>query len=323
MKIAVVGAGAIGGWLAVRLAQAGENVSLLARGRTLEAIKARGLTLVSGSQTEQVRFLASDNADELGAQDLIIVGVKGPAMTEVAPSVAAMMHAETAVLPAMNGILWWFTDGVDGTLSGSTLESIDPGGRIAALIPPAHVLGCVVHASCSTRAPGEIVHTQGKRLIIGEPRHGQTQRLERVCQRLSDAGLTIEPSRHIQTDVWFKLWGNMTMNPISALTGALTNQILDDELVRRFALGVMSEASELGARIGCPIRESGEDRMALTRKLGGIKTSMLQDVEAGRRLEIDALLAAPREIAAKVGLATPTMDALHGLVRLYARIHSL
>ncbi len=323
MNIAVVGAGAIGGWLAVRLAQAGENVSLLARGRTLEAIKARGLTLVSGSQTEHMRLRAGDKAADLGQQDLIIVAVKGPAMVEVAPAIAAMMHGDSIVLPAMNGILWWFTNGTDGALSDLPLESIDPDGRIAALIPPARVLGCVVHASCATRAPGEIVHTQGKRLIIGEPRHGETQRLERVCRALSEAGLTVEPSRHIHTDVWFKLWGNMTMNPISALTGALTNQILDDELVRRFALAVMAEASELGARIGCPIRESGEDRMALTRKLGGIRTSMLQDVEAGRRLEIDALLAAPREIAARVGLATPNMDALHGLARLFARTHSL
>jgi 2-dehydropantoate 2-reductase len=175
----------------------------------------------------------------------------------------------------------------------------------------------VVHASSSVAAPGVIAHTAGNRLIVGEPAAGESARLERVADVLRSAGLDVAVSKRIQQDVWYKLWGNMTMNPISALTRATTDRILDDALVRNFALGVMMEARDLGARIGCAIAESGEDRMAVTRRLGAIKTSMLQDVEAGRALEIDALLAGPREIAMKAGLVTPHMDALHGLVRLF------
>jgi 2-dehydropantoate 2-reductase len=265
---------------------------------------------------------ASDRTKDLGAQDLVIIAVKGPALGNIASAVAEMLHDETIVLPAINGVPWWFTTAMTGPLSGVTLDSIDPGGRIAAAIPVSQVIGCVVHASCSTSGPGEILHGKGNRLIVGEPGGAKSPRLAGIGEVLSGAGFEAEMSDHIQRDVWFKLWGNMTMNPISALTRALTSQILDDELVRRFALSVMAEASEIGRQIGCPILESGEDRMKITRRLGGIKTSMLQDAEAGRPLEIDTLLAAPREIAARVGVATPNMDALHGLVRLYATVHS-
>jgi len=215
-------------------------------------------------------------------------------------------------------VQWWFTEGLEGPLSGEPLDAVDPDGRIADLIPPSRVVGCVVHASCSLDAPGHAIHTNGNRLIIGEPNGETTPRLTRIRDALSAAGFGAELSGRIHKDVWYKLWGNMTMNPISALTGALTDGILDDELVKAFALSVMAEASEIGRRIGCPITESGEDRMKVTRRLGGIKTSMLQDVEAGRPLEIDALLGAPRELAAKTGVATPNMDALHGLARLFA-----
>ena len=321
MKIAVVGAGAIGGWLGVHLANSGNSVCVLARGQTLDAITRHGLSLTSQGKTQRAHVAASDRAHTLGRQDLVIIAVKGPALGDVAPAVAEMLHAETIVLPAMNGVPWWFTHGMTGPLSGITLDTTDPGGRIAALIPPDRVVGCVVHASCSTSGPGVIVHGKGNRLIVGEPRGAKTGRLDHVRDVLANASFDVTVSDHIQKDVWYKLWGNMTMNPISALTGALTSQILDDDLVRNFALSVMAEAAEIGRRIGCPIAESGEDRMKVTRRLGGIKTSMLQDAEAGRPLEIDALLAAPREIAARVGVATPNMDALHGLARLYGTAH--
>jgi 2-dehydropantoate 2-reductase len=318
MRIAIVGAGAIGTWLGVRLAEAGQKVSVLARGETLEAIARRGLVLSAGEETLSAKVRVSAAAADLGHQDLVIVGVKGPALAGVAPAVAQLLHADTVVLPAMNGVLWWFTEGLEGPLSGEPLDAADPDGRIADLIPPAYVVGCVVHASCSLAAPGHAIHTNGNRLIIGEPDGATTQRLTSTRDVLAHAGFGVEVSDRIHKDVWYKLWGNMTMNPISALTGALTDRLLDDELVRSFALSVMAEASEIGRRIGCPIAESGEDRMKVTRKLGAIKTSMLQDVEAGRPLEIDALLGAPRELAAKTGVATPNMDALHGLVRLFA-----
>jgi 2-dehydropantoate 2-reductase len=319
MRIAIVGAGAIGTWIGVRLAEAGQAVSVLARGKTLKAITQHGLVLSADGKISSAKVAVSDKAHDLGHQDLVIIAVKGPALADVAPAVAQMFHSDTAVLPAMNGVQWWFTEGLEGPLSGAPLDTVDPDGRIADLIPPSRVIGCVVHASCALAAPGHAIHTGGNRLIIGEPNGETTARLVSARDVLTAAGLGAESSDCIHRDVWYKLWGNMTMNPISALTGALTDAILDDELVKAFALSVMAEASEIGRRLGrCPITESGEDRMKLTRKLGGIKTSMLQDVEAGRPLEIDALLGAPRELAAKTGVATPNMDALHGLVRLFA-----
>ena len=317
MRIAVVGAGAIGGWLAVRLAQSGEDVSVLARGAMLAAIRENGLVLTEAGQTIIANIPASDAPEDLGPQDLVIVAVKGQALADVVPKIAAMLGPETSVLPAMNGVGWWFTHGLGAPLEGATLQSIDPGGAIAQHIPPARVIGCVVHASSALAAPGRILHTTGKRLIVGEPKGGDSTRLSRVAEALRNAGLDIQVSARIQQAVWYKLWGNMTMNPISALTGATTDKILGDPLVRSFALAVMAEAKEVGARIGCGIAESGEDRMAVTGKLGAIKTSMLQDAEAGRPLELDALLAAPREIAQLAGVATPNMDALHGLARLF------
>jgi 2-dehydropantoate 2-reductase len=316
MRIAIIGAGAIGGWLGVRLAEAGQQVSILTRGETLTAIRQNDLRLTSGGETKGVKLPASDRASELGIQDLVIVAVKGPALAGVAPIVAQMLGPKTAVLPAMNGVPWWFMTGLGGALTGEPLHCVDPDGSIARHIPPSRVIGCVVHASASMPEPGLVRHNNGNRLIIGEPDGSTAERLSLVTEALRSARFEVEVSNRIQRDIWYKLWGNMTMNPISALTGATADRILDDSLLNAFILAVMAEAKEIGGRIGCPISESGEDRMKVTRKLGAFKTSMLQDAEAGRLLEIDVLLAAPREIAARVGVATPYMDALHGLIRL-------
>ena len=323
MRIAIVGAGAIGTWLGVRLGLAGHEISVLARGHTLEAIRRDGLRLTDSGKTWHCKAAASDDASALRPQDLVIIAVKGPALPDVASSVAQLFHEKTAVLPAMNGVVWWFTEGLKGPLAGARLSSADPDGRIACAIPPARVIGCVVHASASLAAPAHAVRVGGNRLIIGEPLGGECERLVRVGDALLAAGIEVETTPRIHEAVWYKLWGNMTMNPISAITGARTDGILDDPLVNAFVLSVMAEAKEIGQRIGCPIAESGEDRTKVTRRLGGIKTSMLQDVEAHRQLEIDALLACPREIAAHVGVKTPNMDALHGLVRLFAKSRGL
>jgi 2-dehydropantoate 2-reductase len=318
MRIAIVGAGAIGGWLAARLARSGQDVGVLARGETLAAIRRRGLRLTFGGETQTACVAASDKPGDLGPQDLVIVAVKGPALANVAPAVAAMLGPDTSVLPAMNGVPWWFTTGLSGPFEGVPLHCVDPDGAIAAAIPPERVIGCVVHASSSVAEPGHVVHKMGNGLIVGEPSGGASPRLLETFEALRGAGFDVTVSKRIQQDVWYKLWGNMTMNPISALTGATTDRILDDPLLVEFTLAVMAEAKEVGRRIGCPIAESGEDRMKVTRKLGVFKTSMLQDAQAGRPLEIDALLAAPREIAGRAGVATPYMDALHGLIRLLA-----
>ena len=323
MRITIVGAGAIGTWLGVRLAQAGFDISVLARGATLAAIQRSGMRLTLGDQVLSGQVRASDRPAELGAADVVIVSLKGPALASVAPAIGELIGPRTAVLSAMNGVPWWFFHGLPGNIGYASLSAIDAGGQISVAIPPACVLGCVVHASCATREPGWAIHKNGNGLIIGEPNGQSSQRLDAVIAAFRTAGFEATVSPRIQQDIWYKLWGNMTMNPISALTGATCDRILDDPLIRDFLRRAMAEAAEIGAHIGCPIAESGEDRMKVTRKLGAFKTSMLQDVEAGRALEIDALLAAPREIGRRVGVATPNMDALHGLIRLFAAVKGL
>jgi 2-dehydropantoate 2-reductase len=319
MRIAIVGAGAIGTWLGVRLANAGQDVSVLARGETLAAVRQHGLRLVIGGTTRVATVAVSDRASDLGEQDLVVLAVKGQSLAGVAESVATLLGKETAILSAMNGVPWWFFHGLPGARAATSLSSVDPDGRVSQAMPPARVLGGVVHASCSVQTPGCAVHKSGNGLIIGEPAGGTSARLDAVVAALRAADFDVTVSPQIQKDIWYKLWGNMTMNPISALTSATSDLILDDPLVSGFILRVMVEAAEIGARIGCPIAESGEDRMAVTRKLGAFKTSMLQDAEAGRSLEIDALVAAPREIGKMFGVATPNMDSLHGLIRLFAK----
>ena len=325
MKVCIVGAGAIGGFLGTRLALEGSAaVSALARGATLLALRDHGWRLQESGAPLQTAPLtcASDDPRELGPQDLVILAVKSPALPALAPTLAPLMGEGTVVLPAMNGVPWWFSAGLPA-LGERPLESVDPGGRIAAALPPERVIGCVVHASATTAAPGVTLHRMGRGLIIGEPAGGDSPRVERLCALLGRAGFEVTASPRIRYDVWYKLWGNMTMNPVSALTGASMDRVLDDELVREFCSGVMREAAAVGARIGCEVRESPEDRHAVTRRLGAFKTSMLQDVEAGRELELDALVGAVREIGARVGVATPAIDALFALTRLFARVHGL
>ncbi len=323
MKIAVVGMGAVGGFLAARLAAAGFEVAALARGDTLAALRARGLRLLAAGQETSTLVLASDNARELGPQDLVIVALKGPALAAAAQGLQPLLGPQTIVMPAMNGVPWWFLQtGVPGS-SAQRLASIDPDGHIEASIPLARVLGCVVHFASSSPQPGVVQHGFGDRLIVGEAQGGASARTNAVCAALAKAGFTAEASTDIRHDIWFKLWGNMTMNPVSALTNATTDHILDDPLVHGFILRAMEEAAAIGARIGCPITQSGEERMAVTRQLGGFKTSMLQDAQAGRALELDALVSAVHEIGERVGVAMPNIGALLGLTRLMARERGL
>lgn len=323
MKVCIVGAGAIGGWMGVQLAQAGSELSVLARGPTLQALRERGLTLHSAAGSMTVRVRASADARELGVQDLVVVAVKAPAMAQVAASLAPLLGPSTIVLTAMNGVPWWFFDGFGGRWTGTRLQAVDPGGSIARAIPAASIVGCVVHASCSVDAPGEARHHFGGKLIVGEPSGEKTERVQRLAALLQAAGFETALSEQIQRDIWFKLWGNMTINPVSALTGATSDLILGDDLVRGFVSSVMLEAREIGARIGIPIDHRPEDRHEVTRKLGAFKTSMLQDVEAGKPVELDALVTVVRELGALTGVATPFTDALLGLARLHARVRGL
>lgn len=324
MKVCIIGAGAIGGFIGTRLAAAGQaQVSAIARGATLAALRQHGWRLQQGGQLIQVPVhAASEQAAELGPQDLVVIAVKGPALTSVAAGIAPLLGPRTRVLPAMNGVPWWFCQAVPG-FGEQPLSSVDPGGAIAAAIELRRVIGCVVHVATSTPEPGLVLHKMAQSLIIGEAQGGRSAEVQAVADLLSAAGLEVTHSADVRYDIWYKLWGNLTMNPVSAITGATADRVLDDELVRHNITAIMREAAAVDDAIGLPIGQSPEDRHAVTRKLGAFRTSMLQDVDAGRPLEIDALLTAVREIAMRVAIPTPHLDALLGLTRLFARVRGL
>jgi 2-dehydropantoate 2-reductase len=323
MKACIVGAGAIGGFIGTKLAAAGRaEVSALARGATLEALRRNGWRLEMADHTIAASARAAGDARDLGTQDLVIIAVKAPALGKVARDIAPLLGPETIVLPAMNGVPWWFCKSVAG-FPGGALESVDPGGTIDAAIPYSQVLGCVVHISASAPEPGLVRHKMAQGLIVGEPRGGTSDRALRVCDLLAHAGFEVKLATDIRHEIWYKLWGNMTMNPVSAITGATGDRILGDPLVRAFNSACMEEAAEVGRRIGCAIEQKPEDRHAITEKLGAFKTSMLQDAEAGRPIELDAIVGAVHEIGRRVGVATPNVDALLGLARLFGRVRGL
>lgn len=325
-KVAIVGAGAIGslfaGWLG-SLPTRSVNLSMIARGDTLQALQKNGLRVVQQETELVVDVNATNDAKKLGAQDLVIVSVKGPSLAQVAPAVNDLSGPHTKVLVAMNGVPWWFFHEFGGECKGLTLHSVDPLGTIAKSIPSSQVVGAVLHASATMIEPGMVKHVAGNKIIIGLPQNKHTTELDPLTQLLQASGWTVSVSDCIQRDIWYKLWGNMTMNPISALTGATCDRILDDPLVRGFCTAVMLEAQTIGDHIGCVIHQEPQERHAITRQLGVFKTSMLQDVEANRPLEIDVLVSAVQEIGQHLGIATPNTDALLGLVRLMGQSRGL
>jgi len=327
VRICVYGLGAIGGLFAARIARTGRAVSAVARGATLETARRDGLALIEREGERErrsvVRVEASDRPGDLGPQDLVILTVKTTGLVEVAREIAPLLGPETVVLSAMNGLQWWFFHGMDASLGALRLETVDPGGLLTAAIDPKRVVGCVTHLSSSSPAPAVIRHGTGERLIVGEPEGGAAPRTREIVELLRAAGFEVEPSDRIQRDIWIKLWGNMTMNPVSAITGATADRILDDDLVRGYLSRCMVEAARIGERIGLPIAMSPDERHAITRKLGAFRTSMLQDAEAGRALELDALVAVVVEIGRRVGVDTPAIESLLGLSRLYARVRRL
>lgn len=308
-RVGIIGAGAVGGWVAARLALAGNHVSVLARGETREAIEGGGLRLSEQGQTRTAQVSVSDDAAKLGAQDVLVIAVKAHSLADAAAAATGMIGPNTRIVPMLNGVPWWF-------LPGEPLGSVDPGGRIAGALPFGQVIGCVVHAACRRLGNNHIAVQHADKLILGEPEGGISQRVGNLAGLFENTGIRIEPRDNVRRAIWYKLWGNMTINPISALTRAATDRVLASEALKPFILAAMAEAAAIGAAIGCPITESGEDRMAVTARLGAFKTSMLQDIEAGRPLELEALLGAPREIGERVGIATPNIDALYALTKL-------
>jgi 2-dehydropantoate 2-reductase len=308
MNICVVGAGAIGGWIAARLALAGNDVSVVARGETQAAIDCEGLLLTDAGDTRCVAVATSEDPAAFGVQDLLVVAVKAPVLPALAPSLEALIGPDTQIVPMINGVPWWFT--------GDPLWSVDPDVAIADALPIEQIAGCVVHASSYRSAPNHIVVKHADKLILGEPAGGQSERIERLCTFFENCGIRCEASGNLRRAIWYKLWGNATINPMSALTRSTADRLLDDPVIRALMAGAMDELAAVGAAIDCPISESAEDRMAVTARLGAFKSSMLQDVEAGRPIELEALLGAPREIAARVGVATPQLDRIYAMTRL-------
>ena len=329
MRICIVGVGAIGTWVAARLSRSSSvELSCLVKPQALERLRAEGLSLIESHQGVQTTqcvhpHFFSDAAQESVKPDWIIVCTKSTALASVLGSIQALIAPHTHVLSAMNGVPWWFLSLGDSPFKDRVIESVNPGGQIQSMIGIEHWVGGVVHASCSSPRSGVAAHHFGEELIIGEPNRVQTPRVTELQTILNEVGFNTKVSTHIQYDIWYKLWGNMTMNPVSVLTGATTDKILEDDLVLKFVSDIMLEARDIGHALGIEIEQHPRDRHAVTAKLGSFKSSMLQDLEAHRPLELNALVSAVKELGTWVGVSTPHMDIVLGLTRLKAAVLGL
>jgi 2-dehydropantoate 2-reductase len=321
MKIAVVGVGAIGGYLGTRLALAGEDVTFIARGANLEALQTRGIRLILDDGTEEVvpRVRATADYTAAGPQDLVILAMKAHQVATVAADVQKLFGPDTVVVPMQNGIPYWYFYAHPGPLEGSRVASVDPDGSIGERIGCERVIGCVVYPAAELVAPGVIKHVEGNRFPVGEPNGTQSERVGRVAACFVAAGLKSPVLEDIRSEIWLKLWGNMTFNPISALSRATLAGICQYPPGRDLAAGMMTEAQAVAHKLGITFRVPLEKRIAGAEKVGHHKTSMLQDIEAGRPLEIDALLGAVIELARLTDTPTPRLDTVYALTKLLAQ----
>jgi 2-dehydropantoate 2-reductase len=321
MRVAIVGAGSIGAVLGAKLAAAGHTVVLVARGAHLAALRERGLTLVDhvDGGSGIFRLPASDTPADFDVQDLVIIGLKAHAIPVMLPRMRPLVGTRTVVVPAINGLPWWYFHGTGGALDGLTLRSLDPEDTMRAALDAAHVLGCVVHVAAEVRAPGEVHHTGGRRLILGELDNTSSARLQAVGDALDGAGFETVRSTDIRLDVWTKLIGNLSFNPIAALTGTLMNQIVADEAVLDVIRAMMVEGMQVAERVGIRVGMTPDQRIDLARQLGAAKISMLQDLEQRRRLELGAIVGSVIELAGHVGVDVPTVRHVHALAQARAR----
>ena len=316
MKICVVGAGAIGGLLAVKLSAAGEDVSIIARGPHLAAIQKSGLRLIEDSGETVARIRATSNIADLEPQDLVILGLKAHQVTPIVDQLPHLYGPQTMVLTAQNGIPWWYFFKLGGRFEGQRLESVDPGGHIAQGLPVDRVIASVVYPAAEIIEPGVIKHIEGNRFSLAEIDNSETPRLQAVSEVLRRAGFKAPIVADVRADIWTKLWGNLSFNPISALTHATLEGLCRYPLTRALAADLMREAQAVGEALGIRFRISIEKRIAGGEAVGAHKTSMLQDVEAGRVLEADALLGSVRELGRLVEVPTPHIDAVYALAKL-------
>jgi 2-dehydropantoate 2-reductase len=320
MKICVYGAGAVGGLIAAWLQRSGHDVSVVARGANLEAIAGRGLRVRDGASGE-VRAHAVKAASDparLGPQDYVILAVKAQSLPEVAAGIGPLVGPGTSIITAMNGVPWWFFDRLVFGGGKLRLESLDPGGSLARAMPTDRIVGCVIHLAASTPEPGLVSHNMGRRLILGEPGGRNGMRTKSIADALSAAGFDVTASDFIEKDFWVKLLGNVSFNPVSALTVSTADKLLENAAVKAYMVDIMREVLAIGRAVGVDADIEPEDRIGMARALGRFKTSMLQDLEAGKALEIDGLLAGTLEIAAKAGVSAPRTQALFGLIRARA-----
>jgi 2-dehydropantoate 2-reductase len=320
LKIGIVGVGAIGGFVGHRLAHAGEDVTFIARGKNLAALKANGIRLVRADGSDEVvaQVNATDDYAAAGPQDLVILAMKAHQMESVAADVPKLFGPATIVVPMQNGIPYWYFHRYAGALAGTPIRSVDPTGAIGSHIPAERVIGCVVYPATELLAPGVIKHVEGDRFPVGEPDGSASERVTRVSECFVRAGLKSPVLDDIRAEIWLKLWGNMTFNPISALSRATLAGICQYPPSRALAAAMMSEAQAIAGKLGVTFRLPLEKRIAGAERVGHHKTSMLQDVEAGRPLEIDALLGSVIEMARLTETPTPNLDAVYALTKLLA-----
>ena len=320
MKICIYGAGAIGGFLGAQLVRSGEMVTLIARGPHLDAIRLEGLRLHGKGETLRVRPICTDDTTEIGVQDFVILTLKAHSLPSVVEHLQPLLGPETAVVTASNGIPWWYFYKLAGAWENRRIESVDPGGRIWEKIGPERAIGCVVYPACEMTAPGEITHLYGDRFSLGEPDGERTERCLTLSAALAKAGLKAPVRSAIRNEIWVKLWGNLCFNPISALTHATLDVITADPGTRSVARHMMLEAETIGERLGVNFGISLEKRIEGASAVGAHKTSMLQDLEQGKRLEIDALVTVVQELGLLVGAPTPYIDTVLALVRQRAMV---
>lgn len=321
MKICVFGAGAIGGFLAVRLANTGQDVSVVARGPHLAAIRENGLRLKSDGGEEAATITATDDAAELGPQDYLFITLKAHSVPPIADKLKPLIGPDTTIVTGMNGVPYWYLHGLDaaGELAGKRLELVDPGGVVSAALPPAQALGCVIYPACEVEEPGVVRHVNGDRFTLGEPDGSKSDRANALGEAMKEAGFKAPVRPKIRDEIWVKLWGNLAFNPLSALTGETLDVLATREDLRGVARAMMVEGQAVGEALGTRFPISVDKRIKGAAGVGAHKTSMLQDLERGRPMEIDALVTAVCELGRMAGVATPTIDMVLALIQARGR----
>ncbi len=325
MKVAIIGCGAIGGYVGAKLALAGERVTFIVRGANLEAVRSRGVRLILADGTEHLAsdVMATQDYVAAGAQELVILAVKAHQLEAVARDVPHLCGPDTVVVTMQNGIPYWYFHQHGGEWAGSVVRSVDPSGVIARMIPPERVLGCVVYPAAELIAPGVVQHIEGDRFPVGELDGTSSERVRRVSQCFARAGFKAPVLEDIRAEIWLKLWGNLTFNPISALTRSTLADICQFPATRELAAAMMTEAQTIAHKLGIVFRVSLDKRIAGAERVGHHKTSMLQDVEAGRLPELEALVGSVVELGRLTRTPTPHIEAVYGLTQLLARTIAL